>query len=329
MTWEQMQEVVANCLDFCEMYHRLPYFYITGGDPILRPDFWQLLELVKAKNIPFTIMGNPFHLIDEVCQRLKSYRCQKYQRISVPEDTMEQKWLLRSLMNVRSPHLLPDKFLAEQDKYLREELARKGIVDIADLTPVAAGIYLWQGDITRLHCDAIVNAANSGMTECYIPCHKCIDNCIHTYAGMQLRQECAAIMRKQGQEEKTGRAKITGAYNLPCKYILHTVGPIIDRTLTQQDEDELASCYRSCLELVKNKDYFVLTTNVDHCFQKAGFDKKRLFYTQGGYGLFQCSEPCCQEPFDNEGVVNAMMQQQRDMRVPSALLPVCPLVASL
>lgn len=82
--------------------------------------------------------------------------------------------------------------------------------------------------------------------------------------------------------------------------------------------------YQSLLELVKDKDYFVLTTNVDHCFQKAGFDKKRLFYTQGDYGLFQCSEPCCQETFDNEGVIKAMMERQRDMRVPPSLIPLCP-----
>ena len=175
----------------------------------------------------------------------------RYQRIPVPDDTAEQKRLLRSLMNVRSPRPLPDGFLAVQDEYLREELTKRGVVDIADLAPVTEGIYLWQGDITTLRCDAIVNAANSGMTGCYVPCHKCIDNCIHTYAGMQLRQECAAIMRKQGREEETGKAKITGAYNLPCKYILHTVGPVISGPLTVQDENLLASCYRSCLELAE------------------------------------------------------------------------------
>ena len=175
----------------------------------------------------------------------------RYQRIPVPEHTAEQKQLLRSLMNVRSPHPLPADLLAVQDDYLRETLAQRGITDLAELTPVAEGLYLWQGDITTLRCDAIVNAANSGMTGCYVPCHRCIDNCIHTYAGMQLRQECAAIMREQGREEETGRAKITGAYNLPCKYVLHTVGPIISGPLTEQDEELLASCYRSCLELAE------------------------------------------------------------------------------
>lgn len=175
----------------------------------------------------------------------------RYRGLSVPTDAPDQKRLLRSLMNVRVPRPIGEDFLAAQDEYLQEELAQKGVTDPADLTPIAEGIYLWQGDITTLRCDAIVNAANSGMTGCYAPCHACIDNCIHTYAGMQLRQECAAIMREQGREEETGRAKITGAYNLPCKYVLHTVGPIIDRPLTERDEELLASCYRSCLELAE------------------------------------------------------------------------------
>lgn len=175
----------------------------------------------------------------------------RYQGLSVPTDTEEQKRLFRSLMNIRVPQPIGQDFLAVQDEYLQGELAQKGVADFADLMPVSEGIYLWQGDITTLRCDAIVNAANSGMTGCYIPCHGCIDNCIHTYAGVQLRQECAAIMREQGREEETGKAKITRAYNLPCKYVLHTVGPIITGPLTGQDEKLLASCYRSCLELAQ------------------------------------------------------------------------------
>ena len=175
----------------------------------------------------------------------------RYQGLSVPTDTEEQKRLFRSLMNIRVPQPIGQDFLAVQDEYLQGELAQKGVADFADLMPVSEGIYLWQGDITTLRCDAIVNAANSGMTGCYIPCHGCIDNCIHTYAGVQLRQECAAIMREQGREEETGKAKITRAYNLPCKYVLHTVGPIITGPLTGQDEKLLASCYRSCLELAE------------------------------------------------------------------------------
>lgn len=173
----------------------------------------------------------------------------RYRALSIPAGAAEQKKLLRSLMNVRNPRPVSQDFLTVQDAYLQEELAQRGVTDLADLTPIRPGIYLWQGDITTLRCDAIVNAANSGMTGCYVPCHGCIDNCIHTYAGIQLRQECAAIMRKQGREEETGGAKITPGYNLPCKYILHTVGPIVTGPLTRREEELLASCYRSCLEL--------------------------------------------------------------------------------
>ena len=141
--------------------------------------------------------------------------------------------------------------------------------DLDDLRPVSGDLYLWQGDITRLKCGAIVNAANSGMTGCYIPCHACIDNCIHTFAGVQLRQDCAALMAEQGHEEPTGQAKITKAYNLPCDYVLHTVGPIVSGRVTREDERLLASCYRSCLELaeknsVRSIAFCCISTGVFH-----------------------------------------------------------------
>lgn len=177
-----------------------------------------------------------------------------FQNIKIPPNEAEQKRLLRSLMNVRSPHSIGEDFLTVQDAYLREETAAKGITDIADLTPIEPGIYLWQGDITTLKCGAVVNAANSGMTGCYVPCHGCIDNCIHTYAGVQLRLACAGIMEKQGHEEPTGRAKLTPAYNLPCDYILHTVGPMIYGRVTLRDRELLADCYRSCLELARENE---------------------------------------------------------------------------
>lgn len=173
----------------------------------------------------------------------------RYKGMQIPQDAAEQKRLLRSLMNVRMPKNIVEDFLIVQDEYLREETAAKGITDIADLTPISEGLYLWQGDITTLRCDAIVNAANSGMTGCYAPCHGCIDNAIHTYAGVQLRLECARQMSAQGHEEATGKAKITLAYNLPCKYVIHTVGPIVSDRVTKADKELLASCYRSCLEL--------------------------------------------------------------------------------
>ena len=175
----------------------------------------------------------------------------RYNGLAVPEGAAEQARLLRSLMNVRIPGKIGADFLSVQDEYLRSETEAKGITELSELTGVSPGIYLWQGDITTLRCDAIVNAANSGMTGCYVPCHGCIDNCIHTFAGVQLRLECASIMSEQGREEETGGAKITAAYNLPCKYVLHTVGPIVDGLPTARDEALLASCYRSCLELAE------------------------------------------------------------------------------
>ena len=172
-----------------------------------------------------------------------------YREIAVPRDTEEQKRLLRSLMNVREAAPVSADFLAVQDDYLRAAIAEKGVTDLGDLTPVRGDLYLWQGDITTLRCDAIVNAANAGMTGCYRPCHNCIDNCIHTYAGVQLRNAYAELMARQGHEEPTGQAKITPAYNLPCKYVIHTVGPIVDGRLTRRHEEQLASSYRACLAL--------------------------------------------------------------------------------
>ena len=172
--------------------------------------------------------------------------CQKQM---IPTDSERQKILLRGLMNVRRDYPIDAEFLQVQDAYLQDEIAAKGITDIADLTPIQPGLYLWQGDITTLRCDAIVNAANSGMTGCYIPNHRCIDNAIHTYAGVELRLACEELMEQQGYPEPTGQAKITPAFNLPCRYVLHTVGPIIDGRVTQRNRELLASCYRSCLEL--------------------------------------------------------------------------------
>ena len=173
-----------------------------------------------------------------------------YKDIVIPRDEDGQWRLLRSLMNMRPAAPVGEDFLAIQDAFLQEETRRKGITDIGDLSPCPDGLILWQGDITTLRCDAIVNAANSGMTGCYVPCHGCIDNAIHTYAGVQLRDECAALMEVQGHDEETGKAKITRGWNLPASYVIHTVGPIV-RTVspTGADSEGLASCYRSCLEL--------------------------------------------------------------------------------
>ena len=171
------------------------------------------------------------------------------QDISIPQSEAAQKRLLRALMNVRPPKPVPKAFLDIQDAYLQAELAQKGVTGLADLPPIADGLYLWQGDITTLRCDAIVNAANSALLGCFVPCHGCIDNAIHSAAGVQLRLACAALMEEQGHAEPTGQAKLTPAYNLPCKYVLHTVGPIVSHSVTPEDRAQLASCYRACLEL--------------------------------------------------------------------------------
>ena len=173
------------------------------------------------------------------------------ERIEIPNDAYNQKRLLRSLFNIRMPKETSEDFLQIQDGYLQEENRRKGITDIADLQPVQDDTYLWQGDITTLRCDAIVNAANSQMLGCFRPCHGCIDNAIHTFAGVQLRRNCNEIMQKQGHNEPTGQAKITPAYNLPCKYVLHTVGPIVSGRLTEEHCELLKSCYLSCLKLAE------------------------------------------------------------------------------
>lgn len=173
---------------------------------------------------------------------------EEYSGIKIPLDVLGQKRLLRSLMNVRPPKEISEEFIKIQDEYLRAETADKGITDVNDLTPVCDKLYIWQGDITTLKCGSIVNAANSAMLGCFVPCHKCIDNAIHTYAGVQLRLECSDIMMKQGREEATGQAKITKAYNLPCDYIIHTVGPIVRGGLTEKDCELLKSCYIECLK---------------------------------------------------------------------------------
>lgn len=174
---------------------------------------------------------------------------ERRQSAQLPTDLNELKRLFRALVNVRPPKAVSKEFLQVQDEYLKEELRLKGITDIADLTPVAPDICLWQGDITTLKCDGIVNAANPQMLGCFCPNHGCIDNAIHTFAGVQLRLECAEIMKAQVHPEPAGQAKITKAYNLPCKYVLHTVGPIVYGRLSVQHESLLADCYRSCLTL--------------------------------------------------------------------------------
>ena len=177
----------------------------------------------------------------------------EYSGCTVPEDADGQWRLVRSLFNVRPPMPASTAFLAVQDSLLQAITAQKGVADAAALCPVPLDerLFLWQGDITTLRADAIVNAANSRLLGCWRPLHSCIDNCIHTMSGVQLRLKCHEIMRAQGHEEATGTAKITPGYNLPAKYVLHTVGPIVDGLVTPEHERLLAGCYRSCLDLAE------------------------------------------------------------------------------
>ena len=183
-------------------------------------------------------------LLDE----MPEYRAQA---AGVAEERAAQRGLLRALMNVRPPRPLSEEFLRLQDELLSAEREERGVVDVMTLpaVPSDARIVLWQGDITRLRVDAIVNAANSALLGCFIPCHRCIDNAIHSAAGLQLRAACAELMERQGHPEETGGAKLTAGYNLPARHVLHTVGPIVVGALTEEDRALLASCYRSCLAL--------------------------------------------------------------------------------
>ena len=173
----------------------------------------------------------------------------RYQKYPIPEDAETQFRLYRTLANLRPPAEIPESYLLQEDRYLQSLIQEKGIHDISEAKSAGNNLYLWKGDITTLKCGAIVNAANSGMTGCYRPCHNCIDNCIHTFAGIRLRLICGEIMEAQGHEEPAGQAKITPAYNLPCDYVIHTVGAIVDGELLPEHCRLLASCYESCLKL--------------------------------------------------------------------------------
>ncbi len=176
----------------------------------------------------------------------------EYRQLIIPSEMVGKKQLMRSLMNLRPPVPISELFLKAQDKELQKQLHEKGIVSLnqALLSPIDNRLKLWQGDITRLKADAIVNAANSQMLGCFMPLHSCIDNAIHSAAGIQLRLECNELMKEQDHPEPTGSAKLTKAYNLPSNFIIHTVGPIINTgTVTPEDEYHLASCYQSCLQL--------------------------------------------------------------------------------
>ncbi len=200
----------------------------------------------------------------------------QYKDMELPDSTEEQKRLLRSLMNIRAPRPIGKEFLKVQDEYLSEEVREKGVIDseFLPVSPIDSRLAFWRGDITTLKIDAIVNAANSALRGCFVPCHSCIDNIIHSVSGIQLRLACDELMTKQGHEEPTGKAKITPAFNLPCRYVLHTVGPIVSGILTKKHCQQLADCYKSCLELASDRGlrsiaFCCISTGEFHFPQKA------------------------------------------------------------
>ncbi len=210
------------------------------------------------------------YLLKELLKELPEYKNMK-----IPDSIEEQKRLLRSLMNIRSPRPIGKQFLEVQDEYLSAEVKEKGITDSDTLpgSPSDRRLTLWRGDITTLKVDAIVNAANSALRGCFVPCHSCVDNIIHSVSGIQLRLACDELMTKQGYDEPTGKAKITPAFNLPCRYVLHTVGPIVHGQLTEQHCRQLADCYRSCMELaagngLKSIAFCCISTGEFHFPQK-------------------------------------------------------------
>lgn len=176
-----------------------------------------------------------------------------YADVIMPKDEAKQKDLLKALFNVRMPSPISDDFLKVQDEYLREENRKKGIIDWKDIPQLQKNIRLWKGDITTLNSDCIVNAANDALLGCFVPGHACIDNAIHTFAGVQLRNECDAIMKKQGHLEQTGKAKITKAYNLPSKHVIHTVGPIVKAKVSDEDCMLLKASYLSSIKLAEER----------------------------------------------------------------------------
>lgn len=188
------------------------------------------------------------------------------ENISIPKNEKDAFDLFRALVNMRPPKAVTEEFLTVQDRYLKRKLREKGITDHNSLREKEHGIYLWQGDITTLKCGAIVNAANSAMLGCFCPCHGCIDNAIHTFAGVQLRLECAEIMNRQGHDEPVGQAKITNSYDLPCDKVIHTVGPYVSGKLTEKNISDLQSCYLECLKLAAENNI----SNIAFCCISTG-----------------------------------------------------------
>ena len=199
----------------------------------------------------------------------------QYKNLATPADIAGKRQLLRSLMNIRMPKEMPEEVLKVQDEYLSGRAKEKGVVRLSDIPVINNSLSIWQGDITRLAVEAIVNAANSQMLGCFIPMHTCIDNCIHTFAGVQLRAECGRKMSRmrsrygRDYEQPTAVPLMTDAYNLPAKKVIHIVGPIVQDKLTPELEKDLADCYTNTLELCAENDlrsvaFCCISTGVFH-----------------------------------------------------------------
>ena len=199
----------------------------------------------------------------------------QYKDLETPPDRAGKQRILRSLMNIRMPKELPDHVLKVQDEYLKGRAEEKGIVTLSDIPVIRDSLSIWQGDITRLAVDAIVNAANSQMLGCFVPMHTCIDNCIHTFAGVQLRAECSRQMNRlrskygMDYEQPTAVPMLTDAYNLPAKKVIHITGPIVQYRLTPDLERDLADCYRNTLDMcaengLKSAAFCCISTGVFH-----------------------------------------------------------------
>jgi len=212
--------------------------------------------------------------LDYLVEKFKTDSVQ-YKDLKTPKDTEGKRRILRSLMNIRMPRRMDESVLRVQDDYLKERIHENGVVELSDIPVIRDGLSIWQGDITRLAVDAIVNAANSQMLGCFVPMHTCIDNCIHTFAGVQLRAECSRQMNllreRYGRdyEQPTAVPMLTDAYNLPAKKVIHIVGPIVRYELTPELEMDLADCYLNTLDMcldnnLKSVAFCCISTGVFH-----------------------------------------------------------------
>ena len=212
--------------------------------------------------------------LDYLVEKFKTDSVQ-YEDLKTPKDTEGKRRILRSLMNIRMPRRMDESVLRVQDDYLKERIRENGVVELSDIPVIRDGLSIWQGDITRLAVDAIVNAANSQMLGCFVPMHTCIDNCIHTFAGVQLREECSRQMNQlrerygRDYEQPTAVPMLTDAYNLPAKKVIHIVGPIVQYKLTPELEKDLADCYRNTLDMcldnnLRSVAFCCISTGVFH-----------------------------------------------------------------